>query len=141
MHDQPILPALFCLNILDIASGTLAAWQNGGVSSKMSWRGATRKLMVWLVLGALAIFDQFTPDIPEVKIGGVFYIITELLSIFENAVRAGLPVPEYIRARLTEAVNAANAGASAKKTTSVNVQTDLSGSVPEKLSSIDKKES
>jgi toxin secretion/phage lysis holin len=97
IQAQPFLVVLLGLQALDIVSGLIAAYVTKQISSTVSSSGMGRKSMVWLLVGVAAIIDQFTGDIPETKLVCMFYSATELLSILENAARAGLPLPPALK--------------------------------------------
>lgn len=97
---------------LDYISGTLAAKKSGTWSSTVAREGLFHKGgTIFVVLVALimdVIFAVAFPHIPligsQVKNPGVFlplvavwYIITEVGSIMENAVKMGAPVPRWFQ--------------------------------------------
>lgn len=93
---------------LDYISGTIAAGVNGEWSSKVAREGLKHKGGMILVVTVAAIADVVMVIIVEhVPIGiqwpGLilpmvlaWYIITELGSILENAVKLGAPVPGWM---------------------------------------------
>lgn len=96
-----LLVALFWMAVIDYGTGMAAGYTEGTLSSKVGFKGIAKKVMIFVMvaiahqvdsaLGARNMFRDATI---------VFYMANELLSIFENAGRMGVPVPE----RLTQAV-------------------------------------
>lgn len=96
-----LLVALFWMVIIDYGSGLVAAFMEKTLSSKIGLKGIAKKVMIFVMVAlahqvdsALGTKNMFR----DATI--VFYMANELLSIFENAGRMGVPVPE----RLTQAV-------------------------------------
>ncbi|MED4358742.1 phage holin family protein [Geobacillus stearothermophilus] len=96
-----LLVALFWMAVIDYGSGMAAAFMEKTLSSKIGFRGIAKKVMIFVMVAlahqvdsALGTKNMFR----DATI--VFYMANELLSIFENAGRMGVPVPE----RLTQAV-------------------------------------
>ena len=106
---------------VDYISGSLAAWLTGEWSSAVAREGARHKLgMLFVVIVAgitdvtLAIVCQYLAigwDWPVLVLSLVFawYILTELGSILENAVKMGAPIPEWLMKLLRAGLKAINA--------------------------------
>lgn len=103
---------LALMMLLDYISGTLAAKKSGEWSSTVAREGLFHKggtiLIVLVALIMDLIFSVAFPHIPfiggEVKNPGIFlplvsvwYIITEIGSIMENAVKMGAAVPAWFK--------------------------------------------
>lgn len=98
--------ALFLLMLLDIASGMIAAGVQGRLSSEVSFKGMARKGSILILVGMGAVLDRYLPlDVPVSLMTAValFYCVHEGLSILENAVEVGLPVPDILRKTLARA--------------------------------------
>jgi toxin secretion/phage lysis holin len=96
-----LLVALFWMAVIDYGSGLAAAFIEKTLSSKIGFRGIVKKVMIFVMVAlahqvdsALGTKNMFR----DATI--VFYMANELLSIFENAGRIGVPVPD----RLMQAV-------------------------------------
>lgn len=112
-----MLVILAVLMALDYLSGTLAAKKNGEWSSKIAREGLFHKGGIILVTaGALLADLMFAAAIPVIPIAGGFvnpglflplvlawYIITELGSVLENAVKMGAPVPKWFKKAIAKA--------------------------------------
>ncbi len=126
-----MLLILVILMAMDYLSGTLAAKKTQTWSSKAAREGLFHKGgIVLVVTGALLADLLFTTALPVIPIFGGFnnpglflplvlawYIITELGSVLENAVKMGAVVPKWFRraiARAGEAVDKAGESAADK---------------------------
>ena len=113
-----LLVILALMMFLDYISGTLAAKKNGTWSSKVAREGLFHKggiIVVCLIALILdAVLAVAFPHIPliggEVHNPGIFlplvavwYIITEIGSVLENAVLMGAPVPKWFRKAIEKA--------------------------------------
>lgn len=119
---QGVLAVIWVIAMaLDYGSGTLAAWLSGEWKSTVARDGALHKLgMLFVVIVAgitdivLLIICQHLPlDFawPVLVLPLVFawYILTELGSILENAVKMGAPIPEWLMQILSVGLKAINA--------------------------------
>ena len=97
---------LLILMLIDIASGILGAAQRGELSSQCSFAGMTKKAMTLLIVAACGAIECYVPEsigqVPLQAAVAGFYCAGEVLSILENAVEAGLPVPQVIRDALAK---------------------------------------
>ncbi|MDF1511190.1 phage holin family protein [Robertmurraya sp. DFI.2.37] len=96
-----LLLVLFWMVVIDYVSGLAAGYTEKTLSSKIGFKGIIKKVMIFIMVAlahqvdsALGTRNMFR----DATI--VFYMANELLSIFENAGRMGVPVPD----RLTQAV-------------------------------------
>ena len=93
--SMPILFwGLIGLQAADFATGFLLAWSHGAVSSDASRKGFTKKAIALLLVVALKIAETVQPLPFELSayVAG-WFCVTELISICENAGKAGLPLP------------------------------------------------
>ena len=88
------LYAVIALVILDYITGVCAAIHSKELSSEIGAKGIAKKMATFAV-----ILDEYV-----LKEGGaiqtmtsIFYIVNESISILENAIRTGLPVPEKLK--------------------------------------------
>lgn len=96
-----LLLALFWMVVIDYVSGLAAGYTEKTLSSKIGFKGIIKKVMIFIMVAlahqvdsALGTRNMFR----DATI--VFYMANELLSVFENAGRMGVPVPD----RLMQAV-------------------------------------
>lgn len=94
--------ALLTVVIIDYVSGVLAAGVNHELSSSVGFRGIAKKIMMFTIVGLAHVIDFELLGHTAVLRDAVifFYIANEGLSILENAVNIGIPIPESIRERL-----------------------------------------
>lgn len=106
---------------LDYISGSLAAWMRGEWSSAVARSGIRHKAgMIFVVIVAaladitlMILCSQLPLEIswPVLVLPLVlaWYILTELGSILENAVKLGAPIPEWLRKILSVGLSIINA--------------------------------
>ena len=88
---------------LDIASGFTRGYVQRVLSSKESYRGIGKKLLILIAVALAAQLDNLVGDANLLRDAVVvFYCASEGLSIVENLVAAGLPVPEQLKAALVQ---------------------------------------
>ena len=88
---------------LDILSGFTRAYVQRTLSSKESYRGIGRKLLIMIAVALAAQLDNLMGEASLLRDAVVvFYCASESLSIVENLVAAGLPVPDQLKAALAQ---------------------------------------
>lgn len=86
---------LLLLNIIDIVTGFIKAFDTKSVSSSVMKHGALSKLNIWVVVFVSAIVSSyFKTDLTSYVIG--YYLLMEVVSIFEN-VSQFIPVPDKLK--------------------------------------------
>jgi len=108
---------LIVLMALDMATGMIVAAMGGKLASDVAWRGVCRKVLTLGILGtvaALATIGGTWPapyhtvfDFAPQAVAG-FYCAVEALSIIENAVEGGIPVPTFLKKALAILRDATN---------------------------------
>lgn len=97
-HDV-YLYILITFVVFDVITGTLKAFENHTVYSKISKKGITKHITIIL----FCVFFSWVFNVFHVgeysKILIVFYIVSYALSIFENLGQMGLPLPEWLTKR------------------------------------------
>ena len=93
----PFIQVLLVLMLADIISGMLAAIVTGGMSSDRSRRGMAKKAMELLLVLVVGYMSEHLGSdagfsLPAGKAVAGFFCATELVSILENAVRAGINI-------------------------------------------------
>jgi toxin secretion/phage lysis holin len=82
---------------IDYITGLIAAGILGELSSKVGLKGIGRKFIIFGLVAVAHLIDTILGDQHFIRDATVlFYIANELLSIIENAGRAGVPVPNII---------------------------------------------
>lgn len=97
----PLVQLLLILMLIDIGTGLLSAAQRREISSRISFVGMTKKALVLLVVAMAAAVESYAGaivgNLPIDEAVAGFYCASEGISILENAVTAGLPVPQLLR--------------------------------------------
>ena len=96
-----LLAMLVVFVICDYISGTLKGLILGKFSSDVGFNGIARKVYIFIFVGIANVMDHELLGNSEVLRDGVvmFYLANEGLSISENAIEMGVPVPEAIKDR------------------------------------------
>lgn len=93
-----LLVTLFVVIVLDYITGLLKAFITKELSSSIGFKGILKKILILCVVGLAHLIDTCVGSGETWRnIAIVFYICNEGLSILENAVTCGLPVPEAIK--------------------------------------------
>ena len=86
---------LLLLNILDVVTGFIKAFDSKSISSSVMKHGAISKFNIWVVILVSSIVSSyFNTDLTTYVIG--YYLIMEVVSIFEN-VSQFIPIPEKLK--------------------------------------------
>lgn len=75
----------------------------GALNSKTGFTGLARKAMILILVLLAAILDRLTGSAACVSAVTMFYTVNEAISILENAVLLGIPIPR----RLSQALDVA----------------------------------
>ncbi|WP_332058336.1 phage holin family protein [Streptococcus canis] len=101
---EGILYALLVFIIIDYLTGIFAAVVEKQLSSSIGFRGIFKKIAILFLVSLGHMIDTAI-----IKQGGTirtmvifFYLSNEGLSILENTVRIGLPIPEKLKAILKQ---------------------------------------
>jgi len=99
----PAMTTLLVIVALDVVSGFVRAAVQKRLSSKESWQGGLRKLLMFVVIALAAQVDSLIGAEPLLRNAVViFYCVSESLSVLENVAAAGLPVPDVIKDALAQ---------------------------------------
>lgn len=96
------LKILVTLVILDYATGVLQAICTKSLNSTVSFYGIFKKILLFVPVAVGYQVDQLTGQEVFRNLAIWFYLASEALSIFENVVRAGVPVPEKLKEALQQ---------------------------------------
>jgi toxin secretion/phage lysis holin len=107
--DQ-LMTALVILMAVDVATGFVRAFVQQRLSSKESFRGIAKKVLIFALLAVAVQVDVLTGLQGTTRdVVAAFYCASEGLSILENSVAAGMPAPDVLRQAL-EQLNASKFG-------------------------------
>lgn len=119
-----MLIALVVLACADILTGLIKAAlrksdksSSGGVSSGAMWRGGLKKLLMFVLVAVAVVADDLISPASTLIRGIVisYYIATEALSVIENALQCGIPVPGKLKS-IFEAMKSKNDNADTAET-------------------------
>jgi len=111
-----LIKALIVFAIVDYITGVAAAAIEHKLNSEIGFKGITKKLLLFCIVGVAHILDVYVLGTGAVCRSAVvlFYIANEGLSIIENVARCGLPIPDKLKIileQLKEDNNATDKGA------------------------------
>ena len=90
---------LILLVILDYITGICVAIHQKRLSSKIGFKGISLKVMIFVVLSMCHVLDGYLigdgSTIQAMTI--LFYCANEVVSILENSVAVGLPLPQKLK--------------------------------------------
>ena len=93
-----LLIALFVVIVLDYATGLIKAGIHKKLSSEIGFKGILKKILILMVVAVAHTVDNVVGSGETWRnIAIVFYICNEGLSILENCVDCGLPVPAKLK--------------------------------------------
>lgn len=97
MSMHPLFKALLLLQAIDFVTGLLVAWSNRTVSSAASRRGFVKKTVALLLVLAVGVLTKaYSIDYDLAAMTAGWFCVTELISITENAARAGWALPPFL---------------------------------------------
>ncbi len=90
---------LLAFVVVDYITGVLRAVNEKKLSSSIGSKGITKKVMIFLLVGIAHMLDVEIIGNGNVLRDAVifFYISNEGISIIENAVKIGLPIPKKLQ--------------------------------------------
>lgn len=88
---------LIAVMFIDYVTGLMQAWHNKELSSRIGMAGFIRKLYVLLLVGSVYLVEGLLFETGHAGSGvAIAYIAIEFISITENGVRMGAPMPPYV---------------------------------------------
>ena len=105
-----LLYTLLAFVVIDYITGVLCAVSDKKLSSAIGFKGICRKVLIFALVGIGHILD--THVIGSVMRTAIlfFYISNEGVSLIENAVHIGLPVPQKLKDVLEQLHNRSEKG-------------------------------
>lgn len=91
--------ALVAFVVIDYITGVIAAAVQQELNSTIGFKGIAKKVFIFLIVGLAHIIDAYVlGDGDVIRTATIFfYLSNEGLSIIENSVRLGLPVPKTLK--------------------------------------------
>lgn len=95
---------LLCFVICDYISGIIRAGFERKLSSKVGFKGILKKIMIFIIVGIANLCDKNLIQNEAMIRSAIifFYIANEGLSILENSLAIGLPIPEKLKILLEQ---------------------------------------
>lgn len=94
----PTFPILLGAMLLDVLTGLAAAFGTKTLSSSVSWRGMMKKFATVMVVALAVLLEPIVPgQVPLGTLATVGFIVSEALSVLENAGRLGVLPPFLLR--------------------------------------------
>ena len=97
-----LVQVLILLMALDMVAGVVRATADRKLSSDVMFTGVTKKVMVLLLVGMAHLIEPYVAGLPLGSAAAGYYVAHEALSITENVVAAGLPVPQWLKNALVK---------------------------------------
>lgn len=93
------LYALIVFVVVDYVTGVMVGILNKELSSQIGFRGIFKKVVIFSLVAVAHIIDTHVIGNGSVLRTAVifFYLSNEGISILENAVKIGLPIPEKLK--------------------------------------------
>jgi toxin secretion/phage lysis holin len=99
-----LIYAVIVFVIAAYITGVMCAINDKRLSSEIGFKGICRKIIIFMLIGVANLIDVYV-----IKSGAMlrtatifFYLSNEGISLLENAVHLGLPVPEKIKQALKQ---------------------------------------
>jgi toxin secretion/phage lysis holin len=92
-----LLTFLIIAMVLDYITGLIASGIKGRLSSSLGLKGIGKKIIIFIIVAATHLIDTILGIQHIIRDSTIiFYLCNEILSIIENAGRAGLPIPPFL---------------------------------------------
>jgi toxin secretion/phage lysis holin len=93
-----LLMVLVALTVIDYLTGVMAAFVEKQLASEAGFKGIAQKVIVFMLVAVANFVDTLLWEQTLIRDTTIlFYIVNEIISITENAGRAGLPIPNALR--------------------------------------------
>jgi toxin secretion/phage lysis holin len=94
-----LLGILLAFVIIDYITGFIAAGAEGKLSSSVGFRGIAKKIIIFVLVAVGHLLDKALGGQNDMFRDATifFFLANELLSIIENAGRAGVPIPQILQ--------------------------------------------
>lgn len=99
-----LIYAMLVFVIADYVTGVMCAISDKHLSSEIGFKGICKKIIIFMLIGVANLIDVYV-----IKSGAMlrtatifFYLSNEGISLLENAVHLGLPVPKKIKQALKQ---------------------------------------
>lgn len=100
-----LLTTLIIFILMDYITGVMKAIINKKLSSEVGFKGIFKKVLIIFMVALATGLDTLLNNSGIRYIVIIFYIVNEAISIIENAVKLGIPVPNKIKETLINLKN------------------------------------
>lgn len=98
------IQALALMQLIDLATGLIASYGTGRLSSNIAYAGLKKKALAWVMLAVVAVLGLVLKDMFNVNINGfgpvevvaIYFASMEAISVVENVERMGVKLPEWL---------------------------------------------
>lgn len=99
-----LIIALIIFAVVDYITGVSSAVINHNLNSEIGFKGITKKVLLFLIVGVANVMDVYVIGDKSVCRSAVclFYIANEGLSILENSAKCGIPIPRKLEILLEQ---------------------------------------
>lgn len=99
-----LMKMLIALCIIDYCTGVISAYIQHRLSSSVGFKGIARKITMFALVGIAHVIDREMLGQTALLRDAVifFYLANEGLSVLENAVVIGIPIPEALKHKLLQ---------------------------------------
>jgi toxin secretion/phage lysis holin len=101
-NSYPFVGTLLALMAIDVFVGLIAGFKKKTLSSTISHIGMSKKSVKILLVAAGRVMEPYTQGFPVSSMIASAYIVTEMMSIIENAAIAGAPIPKALTDALSK---------------------------------------
>lgn len=99
------LSALMLLMIVDYITGLMCGFRSKNLSSSIGFNGILKKIAILCLIMVAGVVDIVIGASVAKAATIFFYIGNEGISVVENSIRLGLPVPDLVRNSLEQIVD------------------------------------
>ena len=94
-----LLSILLAFVVIDYVTGFIAAGAEGKLSSEVGFKGIAKKIIIFVLVAVGHLLDKALGGQNDIFRDATifFFLANELLSIIENAGRAGVPIPQILQ--------------------------------------------
>ena len=99
-----LIKMLVALCFIDYCTGVISAYIQNRLSSAIGFKGIARKITMFTLVGIAHVIDRELLGQTALMRDAVifFYLANEGLSVLENAVVIGIPIPEALKSKLLQ---------------------------------------
>ena len=101
-ETRPVVGCLIVAMSIDVAMGLLLAFGSKTVNSSVSRVGMVRKVATMLLVALGFVIEPFAHGVPAGTLTASAFLVSESLSVMENAALLGLPVPSVLTDALSK---------------------------------------